>query len=167
MNALRFASLTLLLLALAAPARPEELLRAVETELRDQRGETDSVAAHRGTPTVAMVVTAKRLRNLRGWQRDLQARFDQVDYVLIADVPAEPPVTYERVAEKLGGRVPDGVSVLIDLDRAWATELELDTDRPNLLLFDAEGRLAARFRGRKQDALVEEVARELSQLVGS
>ena len=146
-------------------AGSEELPTAATLELPDQLGGSDSVAAHRGQVAVAMVVTARRLRNLKGWQRELQERFDDVDFVLIADVPADPPVTWEQVAKKLAQRVPDEVPVLIDLERRWATELELDTERPNLLLFDREGRLASRFRGRKEEALVEEVGRALAELV--
>lgn len=136
-------------------------------ELPDQQGRLDSVAAHRDRVTVVMVVTARRLRNLKDWQKELQRRFDGVDFVLIADVPADPPVTYDRVVEKLGRRIPEEVSVLIDLERRWATGLGLDTERPNLLLFDRGGRLAASFRGRSESALVEEVSRALAALAGS
>ncbi len=136
-------------------------------ELPDQRGDADSVAAHRDRIAVVMVVTARRLRNLRSWQKALQERFEDVDFVLIADVPADPPVTYEQVVSKLERRIPDPVRVLIDVERRWATALELDTERPNILLFDRQGRLAAKFRGREEPDLVERVSRELAGLIGS
>ena len=83
----------------------------------------------------------------------------------MADVPDDPPVTYQDVANKLADRIPEGVSVLIDVDRRWATELDLDTGRPNILLIDREGNLAARFRGRSEPELVEEVSRKIEELL--
>ncbi len=138
-----------------------------EQLLRDQHGRTSTVAGHRDHVAVVMVITASRLRHLKVWQRDLQERFEAVRYVLIADVPSDPPVTWERVAEKLVRRVPEEVSVWIDLERRWASELELDTSRPNLLLFDRDGKLTARFEGRKNEVLLERVSLALEELVGS
>lgn len=146
-----------------ARARPA----AAEVEMSDQLGGSGSVAAFRGEPVVVMVVTASRLRNLKGWQRDLQERFEDLRFVLVADIPAEPPVTLDRVQEKLSSRVPEEVPVLIDLERRWATELELDTGRPNILLLDRAGELVARFRGRKEKVLVDEVGARLAELLGN
>ena len=148
----------------AVPAEQPPTVSAVE--LRDQHGRPHTVAEARGEVVVVMVVTASRLRNLRGWQIALQERFDQARYMLIADVPAQPQVTWDRVAEKLVRRVPDEVPVLIDIERRWATELELDTELPNLLVFDRQGRLAERFRGRRDAALLAEVSRALERLTG-
>lgn len=145
----------------ADPVTPE----SAGVVLRDQLGGSDSVAAHKGETTVAMVVTAARLRNLRNWQRDLQARFEAVDFVLIADVPRTPPATFVQVSSKLAKRVPEGVSVLIDLEGRWATELGLDTGRPNLLIFDADGALVDRFRGRHKADLVEVVSGRLEAVL--
>ena len=136
-----------------------------ELVLPDQRGDRDSLAAHRGDVVVAMVVTARRLRNLKGWERDLRDRFDEVEFFRVADVPDDPPVTYQDVVDKLAERIPEGVSVLIDVDRRWSTELGLDTGRPNILLIDREGNLAARFRGRSEPELVEEVSRKIEELL--
>jgi hypothetical protein len=144
-----------------APFRPA----AAEAELPDQLGGSGSVAAHRGEVTVAMVVTAARLRNLKAWQRDLQERLEGVTFVLIADVPSDPPVTLERVVSKLGEKVPEEVPVLIDLERLWATELELDTGRPNVLLFDRDGFLVESFRGFAREDIVESAARRLEELL--
>jgi len=159
---------TLLVLSLVAASSSfaEAVPAAADAALPDQHGRTDSVAAHRDHVTVVMVVTAARLRNLRAWQKELQERFDSVHFLLIADVPAEPAVTYERVAEKLAQRVPEEVSVLIDIERRWAEELDLDTDRPNLLLFDRQGLLVSTFRGRERPELVEQVSQALEALVG-
>jgi hypothetical protein len=136
-----------------------------ELGLPDQHGNQDSLAAHRGNVVVAMVVTARRLRNLKGWERDLRARFEEVDFVRVADVPEDPPVTYRDVADKLATRVPEEVAVLIDIDRRWSSALDLDTGRPNLLLIDADGRLVASFRGRAEPALVDEVASRIEELL--
>jgi hypothetical protein len=139
---------------------------AAEIELPDQLGGSDSVTAHRGQVTVAMVVTAARLRNLKAWRRDLEERLDGIDFVLIADIPIDPPASLDRVVAKLAERVPNEVPVLIDLERRWAVELGLDTDRPNILLFDREGRLVASFRGRSEPSLVDAVVQRLHVLVG-
>lgn len=133
--------------------------------LRDQYGVEDSLDAHRGRTVVVIVVDAKRLRTVKAWERELRERFDSLDYLRVAVVPADPPTTWERVADKLREQVPEGVPVLIDLDRRWATELELDTSRPNLLVVDAGGRLAASFAGRHDPALAAVVTDNLAALV--
>jgi hypothetical protein len=140
------------------PAAPAEL------ELIDQHGVADSLAAHRGRVTLVMVVTVRRLRNLKAWETELLERREGIDFLRIADIPADPPATRERVARKLSSRVPDEVSILIDLDRRWAREMNLDTGRPNLLLFDREGELAATFRGRMEPELLEEVLAAIDRL---
>jgi hypothetical protein len=126
--------------------------------LRDQLGRSDGLERHRGTTVVAMVVTAKRLRSLRGFQLDLDKRLAGVSYLRVADIPEKPAVDYERVAAKLRERVPDEVPIGIDLLRTWAATYGLDTEEVNLLVFDPRGELAAHFRGRRSKALVEQVA---------
>jgi len=155
-------SIRAVLMVLPLLGFPMELAELV---LPDQRGGEDSLAAHRGKVVVAMVVTAQRLRNLKGWERDLRARFEELDFVRVADVPQDPPVTYRDVADKLATRVPDEVAVLIDVDRRWSSTLGLDTDRPNLLLIDADGRLVATYRGRPEPELVDEVAKRIEELL--
>ena len=92
---------------------------------------------------------------------------DEIGHFLrIADIPEEPPVTREQVADKLAKRVPEDIRILIDIERHWARELELDTGRPNLLLLDKEGKLAAAFRGRMEPELLLEVRVALDELVG-
>jgi hypothetical protein len=146
-------------------AAPGEVPPVAGVELRDQHGETDSLAAHRGEVVVAMVVTARRLRNLRPWERDLKDRLPEVSFLRIADVPEDPPVTYEKVARKLAKRVPEEISILIDLERRWSKALDLDTDRPNLLLIDRQGRLVEAFRGRHDPELADRVSAALEGLV--
>jgi hypothetical protein len=133
--------------------------------LQDQFGRTDSLAAHDGQVVLVMVVTAKRLRNLKAWERDLRERVADLEVIRIADVPrSDPPVTREHVVDKLVRRVPDEVSVLIDLEGRWAQAFELDTARPNLLLFDRDGGLAGQYRGLHQATTAEQVARRISEL---
>jgi hypothetical protein len=114
-----------------------------------------------------MVVTAKRLRNIRPWEQNLREHFDQLEYLRITDVPSDPPGSYEQIASKLLERVPEGVPVLIDLDRRWATVLGLDTERPNILLIDGNGKLVSAFRGRHSPELAAEVIRELEAILAS
>jgi hypothetical protein len=111
------------------------------------------------------VVHAKRLRKLKSWERALRERLDEVHYLRIADVPTDPPVTHEEVAEKLRKRVPEEVSILIDLERRWARALELDTSQPNLLIFDRSGRLVSSYRGGRNRFLEAYVTRELEKLL--
>ncbi len=151
-------------LAATAAAEQPSLKPLAALELRDLRGGTDSLAAHRGRPVVVMVVDARRLRTLKVWERDLRGRFGDLDYLRIADVPREPPTTYERVAEKLAQRVPEEVQVLIDMNGFWSTTLGLDTSRPNLLLMRADGTLAAAFEGRHDPQLAATVAAEVERL---
>jgi hypothetical protein len=88
-----------------------------------------------------------------------------VHYIRVADVPVEPPVTHEEMAEKLLKRVPEEVSILIDLERRWATALGLDTSQPNLLVFDRSGRLVSSHRGRRSRFLEAYVSRDLEKLL--
>jgi len=135
------------------------------TELEDQHGNSDSLAAHRGEVVVVMVVTARRLRNLKPWERELRERFDRLVYLRIADVPSDSPADTESVAAKLQERVPDDVSVLIDMERIWATALDLDTDRPNLLLIDRDGELVTSIRGLCVPELVQPLVNRTADLL--
>lgn len=162
--------LVLLILALGAgaPVGPDPLESLRALELPDQFGGVDSLDAHRGRTVVVMVVTAKRLRNLKPWERDLRERFpdgDRVDFLRITDLPDDSPASTAEVADKLRERVPDEVPVLIDLERRWATALGLDTSRPNLLLVDAGGALVGAFQGRHEPGLAARVAADLAGLL--
>lgn len=133
--------------------------------LRDQYGVEDTLRAHRGRVVVVMVVDAKRLRTLKAWERDLRENFEQLDYLRIAEVPADTTTTWERVASKLAEQVPDGVSVLIDMEGRWGVELALDTSRPNLIVVDGSGRVRATYAGRHEPALAAVVISDLEKLV--
>lgn len=133
--------------------------------LRDQFGRPDGLERHRGKTVVALVVTAKQLRALKGWELELQKRLAGVSFLRVADVPAQPPVTWERVAGKLRERVPQQVPIGIDLARSWATTYELDTSEVNVLVFGPGGELAARFRGRRSKPLLDEVVAAVERVL--
>lgn len=155
-------SLCVGLVALALAATPSSV---DELQLKDQLGRADSLAAHRGEVVVAFVVTARRLRRIKAWEQALRAQYDDVHYLRVADVPDTGSATYEDIAEKLRRRVPEEVSTLIDLDRAWATTFELDTTQPNLLIFDSKGALQERFRGYYDDNSLQTVREALDHLI--
>ncbi len=160
--------LAALILGQAAENPPSSAVAELSgLKLRDQFGNEDHLAAHQGRVIVVMVVTAKRLRNIKPWESDLRQQVDGVEYLRITDVPEESPADLEQIADKLRERVPEEVPVLIDLERRWATALDLDTDRPNLLLIDARGRLVATFRGKHSPELASEVIEALKKIQGN
>ncbi len=130
----------------------------VSLELRDQFGHTNSLARQRGAPVIAVIVSVRRLSMIERWERDLSERVPGIRFLNIADLPDDVPVDAERTAATLRKRVPAGVAVLMDPDRRWATGYDLDTTLPNLLVFNAEGGLIARFRGRWTAELAAQVA---------
>jgi hypothetical protein len=134
-----------------------EVPPGLDLPLTDLDGKSVAVSTILDGPTVVMVVTARRLRGLKAWERALRERYGDLGYVRIADVPADPGVTLEHVTDKLRDRVPAGVQVLIDLERRWAEGLQLETNRPNLLLLNRRGELAGVFQGRYDDSLLEQV----------
>jgi hypothetical protein len=133
-----------------------------EVQMPDQHGGRDSLAAHRGSQVVVVIVDARRLGTVRRWEQDLLTRFPQLHVVTIADVNEARPTTVERVAVVLNRRVPAEVRVLIDIERLWAREFDLDTSVPNLIVFAADGALRARFRGRWSEALAAQVGKTLA-----
>jgi hypothetical protein len=154
--------LATLLLVLTAGAHATSL---AELPLRDQLGGEDSVAAHRGEVVLVLLITAERLRHLKLWEERLRERYPDLRYLRIADIPGEPPLTEAQVAEKLAERVPKDVAVLIDMDRRWATELSLDVRYPNVLLFDRESQLKAKFLGPVSDNFLGIVGARLDEIL--
>ncbi|MEZ5566352.1 MAG: hypothetical protein R3F24_13010 [Gammaproteobacteria bacterium] len=126
-------------------------------EFTDQFGAVDSLAHHRGNSVTVVVVTIRRLGMIERWERDLSARAPGMHFMNVADLPVDANVDLDRTAQTLRKRVPAGVAVLMDPGGAWAKAFHLDTTLPNLLLFDAEGKLKARFRGRWSPMLADEV----------
>lgn len=163
---LKILHFALLMLGLLSQSTPS-LASLEHVQLRDQYGSTDSLAAYRGNVVVVMVVDAKRLRNLRPWARELRSQFETLNTILIAEVPVDPPTTYERVVEKLNERIPDDVSILIDMESLWAQTLDLDASRPNLLLVDRAGKLSATYRGKHEPGLAATVVKHLEVLMAA
>lgn len=134
-----------------------------DVRLRDQFDQEDSVAAHRGEVVMVMVITAKRLRKLKRWEVELRKRFADLHVIRVADIPGEPPLTVEQVTRKLALWVPKDISVLIDMDRAWASALPLKTRSPNLVLFNRKGNMTARFRGPVSPDFLEVVSEQVEK----
>jgi hypothetical protein len=122
-------------------------LAAESVVLLDQFGVPGSLTENAGSVQVVIVVSAKRLRRIKPWERALRQRFGDLPFLRVADVPRTSPTTHEQVAAKLARRLPSDLSVLIDLDGRWAETYGLDTSVPNLLLFAGDGRLIAREAG--------------------
>jgi hypothetical protein len=141
-----------------SPHLTEAASRIAQLEFRDQYGNMDSLARFAGAPVVVVVVSVRRLAMIEKWARDLSERVPGIRFLNVADLPVDVPVDLERTAETLRKRVPPAVNVLMDPAREWATTFALDTELPNLLVFDAAGQLTARFRGRWTPALAGEVA---------
>jgi len=155
--------------ALQDAAKKAAIPPALTVELRDQYGRGDSLVAHRGKPQVVFVVSAARLRRLKDWEVELDRRLEGVAFLRVADVPPEPgqpPPRFEEVAKALRKRVPEEVSVLIDLERRFARDLELDTREVNVLLFDAAGGWVGHLRGRPTPGNLDQVTTRLESLPG-
>lgn len=142
-----------------------QALLPTSVALADQYGRKDRLEAYSGSAVVVIVVSAQRLRKLKRWEIAIRDRYPTLRIVRIADVAVgDPPPTYEAVAERLRKRVPEEISVLIDMNRIWAAELDLDTSRPNLLVLDAEGSLRGTVRSRFSPESFAELSRTLDGL---
>jgi hypothetical protein len=133
--------------------------------LADQYGESGGLEDYAGQPVLVIVASGRKLRHIKGWEKGLRKDYPQLLSLRIADITDEPRPTYEQVAKKLLKRVPEDVSIIIDLDNLWATEYGLDTDEACLLLFDAHGKVMAQFRGRANNARLAEVSAAITSIV--
>jgi hypothetical protein len=131
-------------------------------ELVDQLGRADGLRAHRGRVVVGLVADLRALRHLKAWEVELRDRLgdaaEEIRFLRVADAPPDRGVTRERVLDKLDGRVPDEVSILVDLEGTWRQTYALETRRPNVLLFDVDGRLRRTVRGTVDPEIAERVA---------
>lgn len=164
-------SLSLLLVLSIAAARAEQSdppsqanaeVNPVRLTLFDQFGETGGVATDADGLQVAIVVSAKRLRRLKPWERAIREIDTEVPIVRVADVPRTAPTEYENVAEKLRKRLPPDVNVLVDLNGVWASAYGLDVNVPNVLIFDAAGTLVAVHSGMFKKSYAEALAADLA-----
>jgi hypothetical protein len=158
-----------------APAEPPAVgskavvLSSLTASLHDQYGRSESAAPHIGRPQAVFVVSARRLRRLKDWQRELDRRLEGLGFLRVADVPPErdqPPPRFDDVAATLRKRVPEDVPILIDLERRFALELELDTREVNVLLFDASGGLVGQLSGRPTPEVLDRATARLLALPG-
>ena len=131
-------------------------------ELKDQFGEVSSLAQHLGEIQLAIVVTAKRLRRMKPWEREIREHYPDLALLRVADVPRSSPTEFARVAEKLRKRLPDDVAVLIDLEGNWAGYFDLDVSVPNVLIFDREGELISIHAGMYKKPLLAGVLDDLA-----
>lgn len=109
--------------------------------LSDQFGNEIGLADDAGRVRVAIVVSARKLRRIKPWEKAMREEFPELVVIRIADIPRSSPTTYDNVAKKLRKRLPEDVPVGIDLEGQWADALGLDTSVPNVLVFDADGKL--------------------------
>ncbi|HHQ14604.1 MAG TPA: hypothetical protein ENK16_06210 [Chromatiales bacterium] len=157
---LSLAALVLLLISAVPALRSTDL-----PEVPDQYGQPVALDDSSHTVQVAIVVTAKRLRRIKPWEKALIKAFPDLKVVRVADIPRTSPTTYEKVAVKLRKRLPKDLSVGIDLEGDWAKRVNLDTSVPNLLLFDVNGRLAAVHSGMYKASRFEPVRSDLESLL--
>ncbi len=131
------------------------------SELKDQHGDPGGLSTEADGIQIAIVVSAKRLRRIKPWERAILEFDDTLELIRIADVPRSTPTEYQRVAEKLRKRLPDNVNVLIDLKGVWVSEFRLDSSTPNILVFDRAGRLLAQHAGMYKRALFDALQADL------
>lgn len=153
MRMLKIRHLLLAAIAATAVAGAAEPDTAELPQLVDQFGQPVALDRDTGEVQVAIVVSAKKLRRIKAWEKALRKEFPDISVVRVADVPQSSPTDYAKVAEKLRKRLPEDVPVGIDLAGEWASALDLDTSVPNVLVFDAAGELAFRQSGMYKKAL--------------
>lgn len=144
---------------------PTNLPLVTDLELRDQHGHSDRLSSHRNQNVMVMLVTVRRLPTLKPWEKHLRERFDDLQFLRIADVPDSYPVNIDQIAEKLRERAPQQIAILIDKERRWAKALALDTSEPQLLLFDKAGKLLGHFQGRWTLAQLEAITPQIKKLL--
>ena len=96
--------------------------------------------------TIVFVVDARRLRLVRAWEKALHDRYERIPTYRVATLPDDADL--DAVRRRLAPRLPEGVSVHLDVGGRIADEFDLDTSRPNLLFFDAQGTLFHHAKGR-------------------
>jgi hypothetical protein len=131
--------------------------------LRDQFGNFGGLGDHAGSAVLAIVTSTRKLVWIKRWEAAIRGELPELVSIRVADVADEPPPSWDDVAALLLKRAPPDVSVLIDMENAWASGYDLDTNEPCLLLFDSEHNVVATFRGRPKGVLVDEVLDALKE----
>jgi hypothetical protein len=140
------------------------IARAAPAPLPDQNDQLLSLADYPNQAVLAIVVSGRKLRHIKKWEEGLRKAYPELTSVRVADITDEPRPSQEQVAEKLRKRAPADVRIMIDMDNLWATEYELDTSEPCLLLFDDNGQVIAQFRGRASKERLNEVMVVLAEI---
>lgn len=129
--------------------------------LQDQYGQNSGLGDYTGEAVLAIVATPRKLRWIRKWEETIRAEMPGLTSIRIADVNEQPPPDRNKVADLLRKKVPEDISVLIDLQRHWANYYTLETSEPCLVLFDSDHHVVAKFRGRPKGELVSDVMNAL------
>ena len=137
---------------------------AAPAPLPDQNDQLLSLADYPDQTVLAIVVSGRKLRHIKKWEEGIRKVYPQLTSVRIADITDDPRPSQEQVAEKLRKRAPADVRIMIDIENLWATEYQLDTSEPCLLLFDDNGQVIAQFRGRANKDRLNEVMVVLAEI---
>ena len=129
--------------------------------LQDQYGQNGGLTDYTGEAVLAIVATPRKLRWIERWEAAIRAEMPSLMSIRVADVTDRPAPDYKKVADMLRKRVPEDISVLIDLQNQWASHYTLDTSEPCLVLFDSDHNVVAKFRGRPKGQLVDDVINTL------
>jgi len=129
--------------------------------LPDQYGQNGGLSDYAGEAVLAIVATPRKLRWIERWEAAIRAEMPGLMSIRVADVTDRPAPDYKKVADMLRKRVPEDISVLIDLQSQWANSYILETSEPCLVLFDSEHNIVAKFRGRPKGKLVNDVINTL------
>ena len=125
--------------------------------LQDQYGQNSGLGDYTGEAGLAIGVTPRKLRWIGRWEETIRAEMPGLISIRIADVTERPPPEHKKVADMLRKKVPEDISVLIDLQSNWANHYTLETSEPCLVLFDSDHHVVAKFRGRPKGELVNDV----------
>jgi hypothetical protein len=132
--------------------------------LKDQHGNSGGLDRQSSQIQIAIVVSAKRLRRIKPWEKALFEYDDSLQVIRVADVVQSTPVQYQQVADKLRKRLPEDVNVLIDVDGIWVKAFDLDSSHPSVLIFDGAGRLLAKHEGMYKRRLFPALQADLEQI---
>ena len=157
--------LSLLLAGLLLPLTLLGINASKLPSVEDQFGEAVAVGNSGSDVQVAILVSAKRLRRIKKWEKALRDRFPDLAIVRVADVPRNSPTEYEVVAEAFRKRLPPDLPVGIDLAGAWASELQIDPAVPNVLVFAGDGELEAVHSGMFSSELFAQAAADIDLLI--
>ena len=135
---------------------------AAPPALPDQFGGSASLNDYSGQPVLVIVASDRKLRWIGQWEKTIRAKIPELVSLRVADITADPKPAITEVAAALRERAPPGISILIDMQNQWATNFQLDTGEPCLVLLDGEHDVVAKFRGRPRDPLFTEVITELN-----